>query len=289
MRISALIDGYSAAKRISLGSKRRLGYELAIWLRCGGCSDVESITNVEIETWRTSAVAAGLRPRTIESVIATVRLLATHHGQAVDVGHRLRHVPVPATTPAFSDFEKLVAAAPDHLRWWLCVAYVTGLRLGDMERVTPAAETIVTCSKTQKTQRFPVPACVMRLAGGSLNIPRKRLRAELKALCERCGVAVITPQVVRTLSAREWERARPGCGAIILGHALPGWSDATRYYLDPSEQLFLAIDNLRLPRSIMTAGEVAAVESGRAKLLSAFDRLPVEKRNSLVTVAVAMG
>lgn len=289
MRLSRIVDAYCSDRRVSVGTHRRIGYELAIWFRLGGAGECTRIDRCQIDSWRDAAVASGLRPRTIESVIATVRNLASHAGCLVPVGRRLRHVPQVRAVPAFHEFSQLVESSPDWWRWWLMVAYVTGLRLGDLERVSPQRETVLVATKTGKRQRFPLPECVLRLDRGPLRKPRKSLRLKLRAACMAFGIAPVTPQTIRTLSAMEWERARPGCGPIILGHALPGWSGATPYYMDGYDQLAQGLPNLRIPPCVLTPEERAAIESGESRLVSAFRRLTPERRESLVSVASAMG
>lgn len=289
MPLPTLIADYVEKHRVSDATAAKMRYELSIWSRIGGSTDHDRIGRAEIETWRRNAVAQRLRPRTVESVIATVKLLCAHAGYAVETGRKLRHVPAPPPLPTWDEFCRLVESADPWWRWWLMAAYVTGFRLSDLETCTIGEVTQKTSAKMGKTHRIPVPPCVVRLARGSLRRPRKSLRNMLHAMCRGLGITDITPQVMRSFSATEWQRARPGCGAIILGHAIPGWTDATPYYLDGFHELELGLPHLRLPECIMSPDEVAARKSGESRLVESFRRLPPEKRASLVVVAEAMG
>lgn len=291
MLLVDLTRPYCADRELSDGSCRRFRYELAIWSRHGGPLLIGNVTAATVAAWRHQAKSAGLSPRTVESVIATVAALMRFDGRAVCVGRRLRFVPHPPDTPTLEEFDRVITAAGEWHRRWLAFAYATGLRLGDIEQQSPdRPECIdVRATKTRKRHVIPLPEPVRRLLiGVSLWKPRRRLRRELYALCDRAGVRHIGPQQIRALSATEWERARPGAGAVILGHALPGWSAATHYYLDQSQPLRLALPAFRLPPSILTVEERDAAVAREIEIIALYRTLPEQQQETAADVLRAM-
>lgn len=302
MLLSDHLNDLRDLRQIKPATVARYRYELTIWSRCGGPLLTAHISGPIVNWWRRSAEIAGLAPRTIESVIQSVCLLAKLSGLIVDPGQKLRHVPQPPDCPTLESFDRILrqCRADDPFRVWLAVAYVTGFRLSDLMPITAAAvangSVSRTAEKTGKPQPTMIPAPLVRIAAGLpirgdvvlAPATQRTIRKRLDRLCLQAGVQRITPQQIRVLAATEWERARPGCGAVILGHALPGWSAATYYYLRAQEQLRLGLPNLRLPDSLLTDEERRERESGESRLIETFRGLPDQQRQSLVTVAEAM-
>lgn len=290
------------SKRLSPSTVARYRYELAIWSRWGGPLLSGNVSRLVIENWRRDAENGGLQPRTIESVIRSVATLMKVANSPVEIGQPLRHVPQPPDCPILEQFDLILQQCheTDPFRLWLAVAYVTGFRLADLMTITgsdvASGAVSRTAEKTFKAQPTQLPGCLRRIAtglpilGGRLSPATPRtIRKRLDRLCLQAGVPRITPQQIRVLAATEWERARPGCGAVILGHALTGWSAATYYYLRAQEQLRMGLPNLRIPDSLLTDGERRERESGELRLVETFRGLPENQRRSLVTVAEAMG
>lgn len=293
------------SKRLSPSTVARYRYELATWSRYDDPLLSCNVSRLVIEKWRHDAEKSGLKPRTIESVIQSVATLMKVGSCPVETGHRLRHVPQPPDCPTLEQFDGILQQCreTDPFRLWLAVAYVTGFRLADLMWITAddvaSGAVSRTAEKTFKAQPTQVPDCLQRIGrqvatglpipGGRLSPATPRtIRKRLDRLCLQAGVPRITPQQIRVLSATEWERARPGCGAVILGHALPGWSAATYYYLRSQEQLRMGLPNLRIPPSLLTDEERRERESGEGRLIQTFRGLPESQRQSLVTVAEAM-
>jgi integrase len=291
MVISDLIGSYCADRELCEASRRRFRYDLATWSRHDGPLLTGNISAETVAEWRHNAKAHGLSVRTIESVISGVVSLLKHGGIELSAGRKLRFVPSPPDVSTLEEFDRLIVAAGVWHRRWLAFAYATGLRLGDIELQAPnAPESIkVRATKTRKEHHIPIPAAVRRLLDGSpLRRPRRRLRRELYDLCDRAGVRHIGPQQIRALSATEWERARPGAGAVILGHALPGWSAATHYYLDLSQPLRLALPTFRLPDSLLTEDERKATVLRESELVAIYRTLPEPQQETAVSVMRAM-
>lgn len=291
MVLSDFVCAYCADRELSAGSCRRFRYELAIWSRHDGPLLLGNVNSATVQRWRHDAKRNGLSPRTIESVIQAVASLCKQAGKPVEIGRKLKFVPSPPDTPTLEEFDTLLSIAPHWHRRWLAFAYATGLRLGDIEQQSPdKPESIkVRATKTRKEHHIPIPLPVRRLLDGSpLRRPRRKLRRELYALCDRVGVRRIGPQQIRALSATEWERARPGAGAVILGHALPGWSAATHYYLDQSQPLRLALPAFRLPPSILTAEERDAAAAREIEIIALYRTLPEQQQETAANVLRAM-
>jgi integrase len=291
MVISDLIGSYCADRELCEASRRRFRYDLATWSRHDGPLLTGNISAETVAEWRHNAKAHGLSVRTIESVISGVVSLLKHGGIELSAGRKLRFVPSPPDVPTLEEFDRLIVAAGVWHRRWLAFAYATGLRLGDIEQQSPdrPSEIDVRATKTRKRHVIPIPEPVRRLLdGASLNRPRRRLRKELYSLCDRANVRHIGPQQIRALSATEWERSRPGAGAVILGHSLPGWSAATHYYLDPSQQLRLALPAFRLPPSLLTDDERAAAAQREQEVVSIYRHLPEQQQETAVSVLRAM-
>jgi len=75
-------------------------------------------------------------------------------------------------------------------------------------------------------------------------------------MARRGGVHPFTFQGMRRLSAQEYEKARAGCGPLILGH---GYGGADRFYLRPFDALREALPALRVPAG-MQAEQAAPAE-----------------------------
>ena len=99
MLLSDHLNDLRDLRQIKPATVARYRYELTIWSRCGGPLLTAHISGPIVNWWRRSAEIAGLAPRTIESVIQSVCLLAKLSGLIVDPGQKLRHVPQPPDCP----------------------------------------------------------------------------------------------------------------------------------------------------------------------------------------------
>lgn len=280
-----------SAKR---ATHRRYLYELKMFARFSGPLQI-GITVQDLDDWRQRAVTGGLSPRTVESVISSVRTLCRNAGNQLPLGTKLRIVRRAKPTPTFDEFCRVIDAAcwrsgRDSEWWqrWLLWAFCTGLRRGDLLSLTDEAVRddmlIVSAEKTGKQQVIPLPARLPRGCGRFLRVGIKQLRHSLRVFCGRAGVPVFTPQGIRRLAAKEWERAHAGCGAVILGHAIPGWSNATASYLDGSDLLSLGLPRLRLPPCIADAER----QQRTTEIVTLAATLPDHDQSAALTVLRAM-
>jgi len=294
MTLLDLLDTWFSRRILKPATKARFRHELAIWRRLGG---VEQPTAEDVAAWQARA-AAELKPRTINSVCASVVLLLKNVGGA---SVAWRPVPVrlqPKPTPTVADLDRLLLTACKAARrppeWWqrlLCFAYATGVRRGDLLRLDVSAvvdgELSFTAGKTEKRHVIPIPLAVLRMLPASGPICRvgiKPLRRVLREWCDRAGVPRITPQALRRLSAREWERAHAGAGAVVLGHDIPGWTKATAAYIDRADLLRAGLPRLRLPASIVAESEVDEEQD----LTTNYRRLTQPERATIRDVVSAM-
>lgn len=128
-------------------------------------------------------------------------------------------------------------------RTWLVVSYNTGLRRNDIlfrlewEHFEFESDTLrFMARKTGKVHVLPVAGALRvhlermptarhgRFESDSRVFPvgrsLKQVRRELDVIAKAAGVAKITPQMIRCLSAIQYEIAHPGAGALLTGHAV---------------------------------------------------------------------
>ncbi len=295
MMLTDALDSWFLRTQSKPATKRRYGYELAIYRRLGGV-DSALISGSDLDAWRQRAVKGGLSPRTIESVVSSVRTLCRFAGNDLPIGAKLRIVRRMKPTPTFAEFCRVIESATwrsgHNAEWWqrwLCWAYCTGLRRADLLALRSDSirddVLILQAEKTGKQQVIPLPARLPRGFGRFLHVGVKQLRFALRVFCGRAGVAPFTPQAIRRLSAKEWERSHAGCGAVILGHAIPGWSSATASYLDGSELLSLGLPRLRLPTCIADPER----QQRESEIVALATRLPDADQAAAVSVLRAMG
>lgn len=176
----------------------------------------------------------------------------------------------------------------------IAVAYFTGARRSDLLRLqigdVSGDRSHFVAGKTRKSHRIPLhPACKRTTLAFAPKCPAdvpafriglKQLAREMRAICDAAGIRSVTPQMIRRLSVNEWERARPGCGALIQGSGLRG-SGSLKYYLRPETVLEQGVDHLRVPGSLQTADEREREEEAERKLLQKFRGLDAAGRAAL--------
>lgn len=156
-----------------------------------------------------------------------------------------------------------IAAA---VQWWqalFALSYFTGLRRGDllslkwdevqdgwirrtMGKTGFAVEIPIHPVLQQHLDKLPTRERTHVLGYcGSF----KQIRREMHKLSDAAGVRQINVQSLRRLAAQSWERARAGCGGLLIGHQYRG-NGADRYYLDPKQALVEAVPNLAIPEGM---------------------------------------
>jgi len=227
-----------------------------------------------------------LSPATIEGAVDTIRTLLNllvkwgELEHAPFVGRRLQRIAKPQHVPTLDDLETVYLCA-DLANWpkrsiipastifraFIVVSYVSALRLSDvlaMEWRDVSEDGIrIDAKKTGKPAFCPMLPCVKahlaELASHHRKVfplptALKSLRFELARMSKAAAVRPsLTPQMIRRLAVTEYERAVPGAGGIITGHAV---KRVTRFYLDPSVAIAGAAEKLRIPKSFQSGAKI---------------------------------
>jgi len=290
MQLSSLLDVMADSLSCSPVTIRGYRHRINFLIRHAGDIDLSTVTPEYFKAVRKSASDENIAASTIEASISQVFSLISRAGFRVDTGQPLK---VPPPHVVFADPGHVDQAALHGSGWvpcFLSLAYVTGLRRSDLQSIRPSSlgdSLIRKANKTQKIQRFPLPKWCQRQCQKIDRFPRDEhaIYDGILAACRAAKVPYFTPQQIRRLSARTWERVQPGLGPLILGNSLPGWNDATRYYLDPFEGLFNRVCDFPPLPSLLTTEEKCAAESRRQRLIRTIERLTAEKQQTLLTVA----
>lgn len=293
MLLSQLLSAISGT--LTCGPRAIAGYRhrIAFILRHGGDVPIEAINAEYCRKIRDSAKLTHSATTIENSIKILASLVAASGSPKPSTGKPLkRPVPDPQAVP-FNDFSAAVKASSGWLRAFLALAYVTGLRRSDLQRISPA--TIQDCltvgaAKTGKTHRFPIPSWCQRQFREIERFPHDPhcIYTAIQNACKSASVPYFTPQQIRRLSARTWQRVSPGLGPLILGHSLPGWSAATPYYLDPHAVLFDRICDFPPIECLLTVEERCEIQSRRERLRRTIDRLTERQAETLLTVAESM-
>ena len=268
---------------------RRMGHDVNRFEVCFGTDlDIAGIGPEMFAEFRRWGLERPLSPTSIESNVSTILTILRHARrfkllvELPDRGRSLRRPPPKIEQPTIDDIQKLYAVAhvakwPRRIhvtpaifwRAWIVVSYFTALRLSDMLRLDWSmlseedGTLTVDAEKTGKRHEIPIhPVLFAHLkmmhgpldrifpVGTSLN----QLRRELRRMSEAAGVRYASPQMFRRLAATEWERARHGAGQYIQGSTL---RNSSRFYIDTTELLRKALDDLRVPEAFTDGVEIA--------------------------------
>jgi integrase len=277
-------------------TRRKLLHGWNCWEKRTSNPPINEITHKTFAAFRAACLKEVLSATTIESTVSDALTVlkacvdaeilpgCPSPGKRLVRRHVLHHTPSVAELSAvlakcdLAKWPRRVLSAPDWWRAFLAVAYFCGFRRGDL---TSLCWTNVREDRLERVQgktgiltTIPIhPALkplLARLArrdavfgrAGSL----KQIRGQLKSLCKAAEVAPFTMQGVRRLSSRQWNKARPGCGRLILGRRYPG---ADGFYLDPFEDLLDAMPRLEVPAAIA----LKQPHRDERRLLIAFRRL----------------
>lgn len=307
----ALDDYYCPPRVIEKTTYSRYVSDCNRWEKHTLNPDVRAIDTALILDFRRKLLAEKLSVNTINPGLKTIHciLLACVKARIIaevpEFGVPLQQVnPTPAPVP-FADLEAIldhthVAQWPLDQGYWrrfIGFVYLTGLRRGDLREVRrehcSRHKIEFEASKTSKTHIFPMPAWLWRLIepeppGRLFPVNPKQIYQELKRIATAASVDYISPKKLRILSVNEWETAHAGCGAVIQGGSIPGWSKATGNYMTTHGLLFRGIDKLKVPRSLLTPEERDREQSDRLKWIQAFERLPASARNHLLGITETM-
>ncbi len=220
---------------------------------------------------------------------------------------RLIGQPAKLSRLGIADFNQFLAAIPEGIQgtrirdsdWWRAwwgMLYFTALRLADglaLDRAHVGSDGIeVRQTKTGGLVRIPLHPVLRRMlanagesTGRIFHVSRNTLYRVTERICQAAGIPCLTPQMVRVLSARQYERAHPGAGRLILGRGFPG---ADRYYFDAGEILQSASERLEVPDVLLTADEKRDRASAEFNMLAAFRRLKADQRAAVLKVATSM-
>lgn len=324
--------------RIARKTDDQFRYCLNAWERCTDNPPIGSITPATVEAFRSAL--DGLAPYTVERMVdrvLTILRRCERQGlidRAPHAGDRLK---VPDPIPRVVSLESLSAMylacdvatwpnyrqrvrgesgrakggwfqwkpcpwAGDFWRCFLCVGFLTGLRLSDLLKLRKGDFSgyvlAVVAGKTGKRQSIPIHPTLARHVENAVWCNQsgllfpvgesfKQFRRELAAICTAAGVESVTPQDLRVCSANAWEDARDGAGPAILGHSLI--RGASRFYLRPPRLLEEALPRLRVPSAFLTDDERQAGASRIAELLARFERMDGESQELLLGMARRIG
>lgn len=258
---------------LSPGYRRRIRYVLNRWERATGDPPVKKICETHGYELRRSF--DGHSPRTVNAYWIVVRTLL-RYAQRRGMLDKIPSIPpiktcalAPKPTPTVEEIGRMYAVAPEvDLTWprdecpfrfwrrWLTANYLTGLRLGDMLRLSPGdiqGEWLkIKAGKTSRAQLFPL----CPLLRSALNVPSERvfvcsksphlIRRELAKLSAAVGASIkVTPQSIRRLSITQWSLADETAGKIIHGSGL----GVLRHYIQVEQVLREARKRLAVPKS----------------------------------------
>jgi integrase len=123
-------------------------------------------------------------------------------------------------------------------------------------------------------------------AGPVFVISHKTLYRDQRAIAGVSGTGRVTPQSVRRLAARCYERAHAGAGRLILGRPFPG---ADGHYLDAPEILQWASEKLPVPEILRTDEERDLTRTQEQSLVDGFRSLREADRDSVLRLVAALG
>lgn len=306
--LRVVLDEYYVTDRIiRQNTHDRYGFDCKRWEKFTNDPDAREIESNDILGFRNRLIKEKYSVNTIIPNLKTIYyLLKTCKnegliGEIPDMG-----VPIPEEPPSpdpipFENLERFlefthVAHWPNETDYWkryIGFAYLTGLRRGDLLEITrdhcSAKQIKYKASKTKKTHIYPMPAWLWRMiepqpAGRLFPVNPKQIYQEMKRISAAAGIDYFSPQDLRILSSNEWETARAGCGAVIQGAAIKGWSKATENYLTTHGLLFRGIGNLKAPNPLLSEAELDKELSDRVRWDQAFEMVPASMREHILAL-----
>lgn len=280
-----VIPNLTCRERTKAGYRHRVNF----LIRYGSDITLTEFDEAFCQAVRNRAIEAGRSAVTIENSINNVASLLKRLGHPAKTGKPLRRLPPNPTVITIDHLNRAIPCMCDWLRCFCTLAYVTGLRRDDLRAIDLASigdSLKIRASKTGKWQRFPIPQWARRtITVDRFPADTHTIYRNLRIACDAANVPYFTPQNIRVLSARTWEKVSHGLGPVILGHSLPGWSSATPYYLDPCDVLFDRIHDFPALDSLLTVKERCEKQARRERIIRIIDRLDAKKQVALLDVA----
>ena len=281
--LSNAVDTLCDASAVTIAGYR---HRIAFVQRYAGDVKLQAIDFAAV---RERALGNGKSPCTIENSIKQTVQMMRRAGVEAETGTPLKVPPPDPDVIPVSRLDRTMPHMPPWLRAHCALGYVTGLRRTDLMQLDPGSigeSLTVQASKTGKVHRFPIPAWCRRVLG-NVRFPRDShtyYRA-FRAACTAASVPYFSSQDLRRLAANTWESVQPGLGPLVLGHALPGWSAATPFYLRPHDALFRRIDDFPPLPSLLTDEERDRRNAIRVQLDRVIESIPPHKIETLLQVA----
>jgi len=309
--VRAVFDSLCLGDSIASETLKLRGYQFGWWEQFSSDPALECLNTSVIRNFQAAAKQSGLAADTIETTISTIyRVLHAAHDEGLfdRIPKRPKRLhSQPSKTPRISlaEFDKFLQAIPEAVAecirppaWWQAfwgMIYFTALRLANvqqLEREQVTAEMVqVRQFKTGKIVQVPTHPVIWRMVR-NLGVGERLFRIDRKSLyrltvrtCRIAGIRRISPQAIRVLSARQFERAHPGAGRLVLGRPLPG---ADGYYFDPPEILRSAIDKLQVPETLMTDEDRQSKLDREGALIGAFRGMKEHDRETVMRFVLSL-
>ncbi len=320
MTLRRLFDLHMADEPLAANTRQLRRYQLKRWEELTGDPPVSAITTATLDELRKNRLAIGHSPESIEGDISFV-IHALHVAfdkglieRMPKRGKRLSGQKRRTGRISLPDFDRFLSAIstarlsvprkgperPPAL--WLAffaTPFFAALRKGDLvglEWEQFGSEFLERRqNKTGELVRVPIHPVWKRLLSALPNawtkgrvfagISYKTIHRDLHAILRASGLKGVTPQAIRVLSARSYERAHPGAGRLILGRPLPG---ADSYYFDVPEILQMASDKLRLPPSLLLPEERQSLANRETLMLGAFRGLRPKDQDTAVRMVLGL-
>lgn len=251
-------------------------YDLDRWERFSGNPTLAKICGAVLMRFRDAAHQAGLADSTIHGTFQGVYAIlreAQRRGLISAIPEkprRRREPPRKGPPPSLEVFDRFVRTGDamfdrgeirtrlqnGWFRACMALAYFTAMRRSDLlslEWDQIIGDTIeFRAQKTGKLHVIPMHPLLQGILADFREIGQRKvipvgqisIKRACHAVCREIDASSIHIQNIRKLSARQYERAHAGAGALILGHSIPG---ATAYYLDAPEILRHAVAKLAVP------------------------------------------
>ena len=319
--INTLFEAADARRNhVTFRTHRKLHEHARRWQKAGCPVRLSSIKRQHFDKFRSWALslpkplAATTIEATVRDVVSLIREVVAA-GKVPDTGRRLRQrvttKPVPTVAALGLAYSRADNAQWPHndksktpelqritngdfWRGFLSLAYVTGLRLGDLmgiEWTAVQSESIAwTAAKTGKPHEYPLPEILRRNleplrateATRVLPVPAYsmgRIRRELSRISD----GKIGPQPLRRLSCTQWAIASPEAGRLIHGTGI----GVMAHYLDKLRILTDAAGRLEWPDEVLDHCGLTRQTERRLQLAQALKRLPDDRIDDVLRVARA--